>query len=81
VIRPVAGEVSRALALLEQLPRRAIGDVVQRLIDRLDEAEPDPDLEPEGDHCEAEGDSDIGQTRQLWAGARPRRRSLPSELR
>lgn len=56
--------IRRALNVLERLPQEALADLAERLIDRLDGAEPDPDLEPDhdgepdnADACEA-GDDD-----------------------
>lgn len=41
--------IRRALRVLEELPLEAQADLVERLIDRLDAATPDPDLEPDVD--------------------------------
>jgi hypothetical protein len=45
--------IRRALATLERLPTEALADLTERLVDRLDAADLDPDLEPETDACEA----------------------------
>lgn len=45
--------IRRALGVLERLPHEALADLTERLVDRLDAAEPDPDLEPEEDACPA----------------------------
>ncbi len=51
--------VRRALGVLERLPHEALADLTERLIDRLDGAEPEPDLEPEVDCCTAGEDGGL----------------------
>lgn len=46
--------IARAFGVLERLPHEALADLTERLVDRLDAAEPDCDLEPETDACSAE---------------------------
>lgn len=41
---------------IRKLSRHDLEDLTERLIDRLDEIDGDPDLEPEQDRCEASGD-------------------------
>lgn len=43
-----------ALALIPSLPRPALERLVQRLIDGLDDMDPDTDLEPNGDELDGE---------------------------
>lgn len=61
--------IARALDVVQRLPTEALADLAERLIDRLDAAEPDPDLEPgedaepdDDDCCEA-GDDDPASSR------------------
>ena len=51
--QPDPRTIQRALGVLERLPHEALADLAERLIDRLDVAGPDPDLEPEEDCCNA----------------------------
>ncbi|HEX8382877.1 MAG TPA: hypothetical protein VF592_05815 [Sphingomonas sp.] len=46
------------LSAVPALPREALARLTARLIERLDELDPDPDAEPEEDCCPA-GDDDI----------------------
>ncbi len=45
--------IRRALNVLERLPHEALADLAERLIDRLDAAGPELDLELETDACDA----------------------------
>lgn len=47
-----------ALALIPSLPRPQLERLVQRLIDGLDDMDPDPDIEPNGDEQDGEGVED-----------------------
>lgn len=47
-----------ALSLIPSLPRPALERLVQRLIDGLDDMDPDTDLEPNGDEQDANGAED-----------------------
>ena len=51
---PDSRTVWRALGVIERLPVAALADLVELLVDRLDEAMLDPDLEPEEDCCDLE---------------------------
>lgn len=46
------------LSAIPSLPRKVLARLTARLIDRLDELDPDPDAEPEEDCCPA-GDDDV----------------------
>ena len=59
--------IRRALDVLLQLPAEALGALAERLIERLDAAEPDPDLEPDDDCCAA-GDDDPASSRPCQGG-------------
>ena len=50
---PTARSIQRALGVLERLPHEALVDLAERLIDRLDTAKPDCDLELDEDACDA----------------------------
>ena len=50
-----------ALSLIPSLPRPALERLVQRLIDGLDDMDPDTDLEPNGDEQDGgNGEDDFG---------------------
>ena len=46
---PTSRAIDRALAVLQALPPAALAALAERLIDRLDALEPDPDAEPDDD--------------------------------
>jgi len=48
------------LAAIPSLPRPILSQLTARMIERLDELDPDPDLEPEEDRCEAGEDRIAG---------------------
>ena len=50
---PNARSVRHAFTVIKRLPPEALFDLTERLIDRLDRAELDPDFEPEEDACDA----------------------------
>ena len=52
---PSPRRIASALAVLAALPAPVLADLAERLIDRLDALEPDPDAEPDDD---GEGDGD-----------------------
>jgi hypothetical protein len=58
-VSPDPRTIRRALGVLERLPPEALADLTERLIHRLDAAEPDPDLEPEEDCCTAGEDGGL----------------------
>lgn len=67
VVSPDPRTIRRALEVVQRLPTEALAELAERIIDRLDAAEPDPDLEPNGDEepddedcCEADDDH-LGQ--------------------
>ena len=51
--RKPASALDAALATILALPRPALVRLTTRLIDRMDELDPDCDLEPEQDRCDA----------------------------
>ena len=56
-----------ALALIPSLPRPALERLVQRLIDGLDDMDPDTDLESNGDEQDGHGGEDDFHE-QVWDG-------------
>jgi hypothetical protein len=53
------------LATIPSLPRPVLARLVARMIDRLDELDGDPDLEPEEDRCSANEDWPIRGARRV----------------
>lgn len=54
-----------ALSLIPSLPRPVLERLAQRIIDHLDDMDPDPAVEPdgdEGDHSHSEDDCDPSRT-------------------
>lgn len=47
------------LGMIPSLPRAALDRLTQRMIDRLDEIDGDPDLEDDGEDCCPAGDDDV----------------------
>ncbi len=65
---PSPRAIGRALAVLQALPSAALADLAERLIDRLDALDGDPDSEPDGD-TEADDDDEAPPDREgpWWA--------------
>ena len=70
-----ARTIRRALDVLLRLPAEALGDLAERLIDRLDVSGPDPDAEPDDDGefdqhgaCDCGDDDPRSSSPQFGAG-------------